>query len=86
MISPILQNMTTLTIQIPESLAQKIREYAVREGVSIDQFLSSAAAEKLSALMTVGHLRERAPRANCEDFVHFLDSSPSEPPITGDEP
>jgi hypothetical protein len=54
--------MSTVTIQMPESLAQQIREWAAREGVSVDQLLSSAAAEKLSALMTVEHLRERARR------------------------
>lgn len=42
---------------------------------SVDQFLSSAAAEKLSALMTIYHLRDRAQRAKREDFVRFLDSS-----------
>ena len=68
--------MSTVTIQMPESLAQQIREWAAREGVSVDQLLSSAAAEKLSALMTVEHLRERARRAKREDFVRFLDSSP----------
>ena len=74
--------MSTVTIQMPESLAQQIREWAAREGVSVDQLLSSAAAEKLSALMTVEHLRERARR---EDFVRFLDSSPDVPPMAGDE-
>ena len=77
--------MSTVTIQMPESLAQQIGEWAAREGVSVDQLLSSAAAEKLSALMTVEHLRERARRAKREDFVRFLDSSPDVPPKTGDE-
>ncbi len=79
-------NMSTVTIQMPESLAQQIREWAAREGVSVDQLLSSAAAEKLSALMTVDHLRERARRAKREDFVRFLESSPDVPPMAGDEP
>ena len=77
--------MSILTIQMPESLAQQIRELAAREGVSVDQLLSSAAAEKLSALVTVEHLRERARRAKREDFVRFLDSSPDVPPMAGDE-
>lgn len=78
--------MTTLTIQMPESLVEKIREWAVREGVSVDQLLSSAAAEKLSALMTIEHLRDRARRANREDFIRFLNSSPDvRPMVAGDE-
>ena len=77
--------MSTLTIQMPESLAQQLRECAAKEGLSVDQLLSSAAAEKLSALMTVEHLRQRAIRANRDDFVAFLDESPDVPPMPGDE-
>ena len=77
--------MSTLTIQMPESFAQQLRECAAKEGLSVDQLLSSAAAEKLSALMTVEHLRERARHAKREDFLAFLDASPDAPPLPGDE-
>jgi hypothetical protein len=78
-------NMSTLTIQMPEALARELREYAAREGVTVDQLLSAAAGEKLSALLTVEHLRARARRANRADFIAFLDGSPSVPPLPGDE-
>lgn len=77
--------MSTLTFQLPDSLARQLRECAAKEGVTVDQLLASAAAEKLSALMTVQHLRERARHANREDFVAFLNGSPDVPPIPGDE-
>ena len=77
--------MSTLTIQMPESLARQLRECAAKEGVSVDQLLSAAAGEKLSALMTVEHLRERARHARRQDFVAFLDASPDVPPVPGDE-
>lgn len=77
--------MSTVTIQMPESLAAQLRETAATAGVSLDQFLTSAAAEKLSAWQTVAHLRERAARAHREDFIAFLDQSPVVPPIAGDE-
>jgi len=77
--------MSTLTIQLADSLAQQLRDCAEREGVTIEQLLSSAAAEKLSALLTVEHLRQRALRANREDFAAFLGASPDAPPLAGDE-
>lgn len=77
--------MSNVTIKMPEGLAQQLREFAAREGVTVDRLVSSAAAERLSALMTVEHLRERALRAKREDFVAFLDASPDVPPIPGDE-
>jgi hypothetical protein len=77
--------MSTLTIQMPESLARQLRECAAQEGVTVDQLLSSAAAEKLSALMTLEHLRQRALRAKRADFAAFLEASPDVPPLPGDE-
>ena len=77
--------MSTLTIKMPESLARQLRECAATEGVTVDQLLSSAAAEKLSALMTVEHLRQRALLAKRKDFAAFLAASPDVPPVPGDE-
>jgi hypothetical protein len=68
-----------------ESLARQLREYADKEGLTVDQLLASAAAEKLSALMTMDHLRQRALQAKREDFTAFLDASPNVPPLPGDE-
>ena len=79
------RNMSTLTIQMSDSLARELRECAAKEGVTVDQLISSAAAEKLSALITVEHLRQRALRAKRADFVAFLDGSPDLPPLPGDE-
>ena len=78
-------NMSTLTIQLPEGVARQLRECAAREGVTVDQLMSSAAAEKLSAMLTVEHLRERARHAKREDFITFLNGSPDVPPMPGDE-
>jgi 16S rRNA U516 pseudouridylate synthase RsuA-like enzyme len=77
--------MSTLTIQLPEGLARQLRECAAREGVTVEQLVSSAAAEKLSAMLTVEHLRERARNAKREDFLAFLNGSPDVPPLPGDE-
>ncbi len=77
--------MSTLTIQLPDGIARQLQECAAKEGVTVDQLLSSAAAEKVSALMTIDHLRERARNAKREDFIKFLDGSPDVPPMAGDE-
>lgn len=38
------------------------------EGISINQFISTAVAEKMSALMTVDYLKERARHGRREDL------------------
>lgn len=77
--------MPMLTIPLPKGLARELRECAAREGVTVDQLLSAAAGEKLSAMLTIEHLRVRARRANRADFVAFLNGSPEVPPLPGDE-
>jgi hypothetical protein len=64
--------MSTLSVRLPNSLHQQIRELAKREGISINQFISTAAAEKLSALMTEEYLEKRARRASREAFDETL--------------
>jgi hypothetical protein len=56
--------MSTLSLRLPESLHKRLKEMARREGISINQFISTAVAEKLSALMTVEYLQERAGRGD----------------------
>ena len=65
--------MSTITVQMPEGLAAQLRETAETAGVSLDQFLSSAAAEKLSAWQTLELLRARAIRAHREavSYTHL---------------
>jgi predicted HicB family RNase H-like nuclease len=44
--------MSTPSLRLPESLHQNVRELAEREGISINQFIATAVAEKMSALLT----------------------------------
>jgi predicted DsbA family dithiol-disulfide isomerase len=60
--------MSTISLRIPESLHKRIRELANEDGISINQFISTAAAEKLAALMTVEYLEKRAKRGSREKF------------------
>ncbi len=51
----------------------------------MNQFLITAAAEKLSAMETVDYLRHRAERANLKDFDRLLAMVPDSEPDPGDE-
>ena len=77
--------MSTLTIQLPESLKQTIEDLAAREGYSVSQFLASAAGEKLAVVMTMDYLRREAAAGRREDFERYLAASPNVPPLPGDE-
>lgn len=72
--------MSTLSLRLPNSLPREIRELAKREGISINQFITTAAAEKLSALMTEEYLEKRAKRASREKFEEALAQLPDVEP------
>lgn len=64
--------MSTLSLRIPDSLHERVRELAVRENISINQFISTAVAEKLSAWLTEEYLAERAKRGSLTKFRRAL--------------
>lgn len=68
--------MGALSLRLPESLHRKLGEVAEREGVSINQLISSAVAEKMSALMTEEYLEARARRASRRKFETVLAKVP----------
>jgi len=77
--------MGRLSLRLPESLHQQVRELAEREGVSINQFVTAAVAEKLSALMTEEYLAARAKRADRKRFEAVMSKVKDQPPMPGDE-
>ncbi len=77
--------MSTLSLRIPDSLHRQIRVLAKREGMSINQFLATAAAEKMAAVLTAEYLEERSRRGSRAKFMAVLAKLPKERPVKGDE-
>jgi len=77
--------MSTMSLRLPESLHERARELAKREGVSINQLIATALAEKVSALDTLAYLEERAARGSKADFLAALGKAPDVAPDPGDE-
>lgn len=64
--------MSTISLRLSESLHEQVRALAKRENISINQFVATALAEKMSALMTAEFLQERAARGNRRAFDAVL--------------
>ncbi|MBE2236357.1 MAG: toxin-antitoxin system HicB family antitoxin [Caldilineaceae bacterium] len=77
--------MTTLSLRLPESLHKGVQAAAKRDGISINQFVATAVAEKLAALLTEDYLAERAERASREIYLAALDQVPDIEPVKDDE-
>jgi uncharacterized protein (DUF1778 family) len=68
--------MSTITVRLPKSLHAKIKELAQVEGMSMNQFLVVAAAEKMAALLTEDYLTREAQHGKRADFEKFLHAVP----------
>lgn len=64
--------MSSISLRLPESLHKKARDLAKKEKTSINQLVSSALAEKISALTTEDYLQAKADRASKNRFKKAL--------------
>jgi len=76
--------MGTLSLRLPQSLHRQLRELAKREGVSINQLISTAVAEKIACLLTEDYLTERAKRGSRKRFDQILSKIPDREPAEED--
>ncbi|QQS45456.1 MAG: toxin-antitoxin system HicB family antitoxin [Acidobacteriota bacterium] len=72
--------MSVITIDVPESLFDKLKEVAAKDRSTPEHFALLALAEKLSSVITVEYLEERAKRAKIERFEQLLSKVPDAEP------
>ena len=77
--------MSAISLRLSESLHRQVRDLAHREGVSINQLISTAVAEKLSALLTQEYLGARAQRGSRKKYDDALRKIRDVGPLPGDE-
>jgi uncharacterized protein (DUF1778 family) len=77
--------MSTLSLRFPDSLHRTLKEAAEQDGVSINQFVSLAVAEKLSALHTYNLITEKAAKGSRNNFLKAMSMVPTGDAVEGDE-
>lgn len=76
----------TYPLKLPVSVKEAATRLARRDGVSLNQWIASAVAQKVGAIETAeAFLKRRAGTATGEGFATFLDRVPSRAPEPGDE-
>ncbi len=76
--------MSTLSVRLPDSLHTMAKAMANQDHISMNQFIASAVAEKVSALATEAYLQERANRASEAKFKAALAHVPAQEPAKFD--
>ena len=77
--------MGRFSLRLPESLHRALGDLAHQDGVSMNQFIATAVAEKIATLKAIDFLKERAVRGNRRGFDAVLAKVLDAPPAPGDE-
>jgi len=75
----------TYPLRLPRSLKEAVERLSKEEGTSINQFVATAVAEKVSALRTARFFQERKARADFKAFDRIMKRHGGKPPRRGDE-
>ena len=76
---------STYPLRLPASIKAAAEKLAREEGISLNQFVATAVAEKLAAMSTATFFMERGDRADLEALRNLLTRTGGEPPWEGDE-
>lgn len=77
----------TYPLKLPASIKAAAARLAREDGVSLNQWIASAVAEKIGTVETAAHfLARRAGDARPEDLLPFLDRAPDIEPAAEDRP
>ncbi|MCX7201967.1 MAG: pilus assembly protein HicB [Burkholderiales bacterium] len=80
-----MNNSSTYPLRLPKSIKTAAEKLARDEGISMNQFVATAVAEKLAAMQTASFFAERRSRADLAAFRKLLNRAGGEPPREGDE-
>ena len=72
--------MPAINLRLPDSLHQMAKNVAMQDRISLNQFITSAVAEKVSAITTERYLEERAKKGSKEKFLQALSKAPDVEP------
>jgi hypothetical protein len=72
-------------LRLPRSLEDAVERLSWEDGTSINQFVATVVAEKVSALQTARFFKDRRARADFKAFDKIMKRRRSQPPRAGDE-
>jgi hypothetical protein len=75
----------TYPLRLPRSLKKAVEQQSKEDGTSINQFVATAVAEKVSALQTARYFADRQARADFKAFDKIMRRRGGRTPREGDE-
>jgi len=79
------ETQSTFPLRLPRSIKKELERVAEEDGTSMNQFITLAVAEKLSALHAWDFIEQRRQKADFAAFDRIMNRSGGEPPRPGEE-
>jgi hypothetical protein len=79
------KKLSTYPLRLPRSIRAGVERLSKEDGISINQFVSIAVAEKLAMLQAQDYFAQRSARADMAAFDQLMQRLGGEPPRAGDE-
>ena len=80
-----MKDVQAFPLRLPRSLKDAVKQLSREEGTSINQFVATAVAEKVSALRTAQFFADRKARADFRAFDKIMRRRAGTKPREGDE-
>jgi post-segregation antitoxin (ccd killing protein) len=77
---------STYPLRLPLSVKAEVERRAKADGISVNQFVATAVAEKLAAMNTAAFFAERREKADFAAFDRIMVRAGGEPPRPDDRP
>lgn len=77
--------MSNYPLRLPEHILLDAKAVALRNGTSLNQFLSSLVAERIGEMKALAHIEARMARADATTGLAVLGKVPDRMPLEGDE-
>jgi 16S rRNA U516 pseudouridylate synthase RsuA-like enzyme len=77
--------MSALSLRLPKSLHEQLRELAQEDGISVNQYVVLAVAEKVASQSTIEYLEKRASRGSRKKLLAILNKAPDVEPDESDK-
>ena len=80
-----MSNLATYPLRLPHSMRAGLEKFSKQDGVSINQFVNVAVAEKLAMLQAEDFFQSRAAKADVDAFDRLMSRPGGETPRPGDD-
>lgn len=77
--------MSTLSIQLPDSIRQRVEVLAREDGVGVDAFVATVLSQRIAVAEADSYVRRRAAQGSARQMLDILEMAPKVEPEERDQ-